>query len=1395
MAEVKNAFIKSKMNKDLDARLIPQGEYRDAVNVQVSKSEGDDVGALENVLGNFSVAEFEPTVSDLTCIGFLVNEFNSTVYLFFTDYTDDYESNGGNPTYNPDAKNFIYQYNTLSSNSNKLVEGAFLNFSKNRPIIGINILEEFLFFTDNRNQPRKINVTRALDNNQYYQTEDQISVAKYNPYQPIYLWKTSELEAAETAIPTVVGNVTDSFVIEIESAIDWDISVGQGVVGKGGSVIKPYTYVEAVNGTTITLSKAQTLSDGDSIAFVDLETSMYDVANKFLPNGTTNPYYREDEQGESLFAGDPKFLEDKFVRFSYRFKFDDGEYSLLAPFTQPCFIPKQDGYFTEGDEQQAVASTILSFMENKVNQIDLQIPLPTAGNLLSSELKIAELEIVYKESDALALQSIDIIQVASISSSAGENNVFEYTYNSTKPFKTLPANEITRVYDKIPVKAFGQEIISNRVVYSNFQDKHTPPAALTYQVAASEKYDFNTGESIFSSKTTIEYPNHSVKENRNYQVGVVLSDRYGRQSTVILSNDDSDKNNEFGADTVYIPYDDSDVYNPTTFLGNSIKVLFNSFITSDKNEVFGRPGLYNGDATSSAYNPLGWYSYKIVIKQIEQEYYNVYAAGAMKGNPIQPNSETNTSFITVINDNINKIPRDLSEVGPQDKTFRSSVRLFGRVVNTIRSFNNQGNKQYQPEQTGLSFTTNNIEDLYDLFDIAGYNETENKPITDPTNKFHAFYKAESNPFIAEFVTSQLDADKFGIRNTVSSQANEYPKNENLIILETNPTVSNIDIFFESSTAGLISELNIAIDTDGAFATEGFQYTHDESYDIGADVTLDFQFKDVLNEIVVPTATPVLSVLDNTGVDRSSDFSIFVVDDVAGIYKIKTASYFYYGQNAINLESYTFTFTVTVGEAITDVTESGALTNVPPIILNDNTPDINVDQGAREIPLPFTPDSAGGIDAVNGSNIAGGRSKEDLIYQISSQTGNGVFELQGLSVVNTDPNAIGRGSFELLVADVSRGEYKTFNVNFGQPPVTAAFNSESPSFIYDADGQADFYASENKALTSNTPAYLSSYLTGFQAPTPPDTFLAAPVCPTGSTLDANFYNIFYETGLTQGTFFVYINPENFDQTTINLNRFSTLVIWSVQYRANSSSNWSDAVDINNVIPEKYGKWYYDEDSGVIGMQAYGQGFGGELGINSEIISSTQGQTPSFSGRVLAFNLVGEYRVIFGNLASNYTAPDAPGNTAPAYRIGGSADCSQNQNPNISAQYWTQDFYKPGTNFAPDADPNTPNVYRYQIATNSSSSTDFVSDGVNYYAAEPFANYITQLYLDEALTQKASFTTGGDRRYRRMDRISPSSTRVFNPEFTKDGSYVAYFNSTGLRDTSPDNIPFPSLYSFN
>ena len=52
MPEIKHTFQAGKMNKDLDERLVPQGEYRDALNIEVRTSDGGDVGTVQNLYGN-----------------------------------------------------------------------------------------------------------------------------------------------------------------------------------------------------------------------------------------------------------------------------------------------------------------------------------------------------------------------------------------------------------------------------------------------------------------------------------------------------------------------------------------------------------------------------------------------------------------------------------------------------------------------------------------------------------------------------------------------------------------------------------------------------------------------------------------------------------------------------------------------------------------------------------------------------------------------------------------------------------------------------------------------------------------------------------------------------------------------------------------------------------------------------------------------------------------------------------------------------------------------------------------------------------------------------------------------------------------------------------------------
>ena len=208
MAKVTNSFVTGKMNKDLDDRLLKANEYRNAMNAQVSRSEGANVGALENVLGNSVASDFRAltSVTDFVSIGYCVDEVNSRVFVFLTN------NKSSTLDYPAAAKNNIIVYNALNDTATVLVVGRFLNFSTAFPITGVNILENLLYFTDNRNQPRVINVDLANPGSQpsvnpnYYTIEDQISVAKYNPYQSIQLYKESSIaNKYETTMYDVVS--------------------------------------------------------------------------------------------------------------------------------------------------------------------------------------------------------------------------------------------------------------------------------------------------------------------------------------------------------------------------------------------------------------------------------------------------------------------------------------------------------------------------------------------------------------------------------------------------------------------------------------------------------------------------------------------------------------------------------------------------------------------------------------------------------------------------------------------------------------------------------------------------------------------------------------------------------------------------------------------------------------------------------------------------------------------------------------------------------------------------------------------------------------------------------------------------------------------------------------
>ena len=55
MAELIRTFTSGKMNKDLDERLVPNGEYRDALNLELASSDSSQVGTFQNIKGNLEL--------------------------------------------------------------------------------------------------------------------------------------------------------------------------------------------------------------------------------------------------------------------------------------------------------------------------------------------------------------------------------------------------------------------------------------------------------------------------------------------------------------------------------------------------------------------------------------------------------------------------------------------------------------------------------------------------------------------------------------------------------------------------------------------------------------------------------------------------------------------------------------------------------------------------------------------------------------------------------------------------------------------------------------------------------------------------------------------------------------------------------------------------------------------------------------------------------------------------------------------------------------------------------------------------------------------------------------------------------------------------------------------
>ena len=662
MPEIKNTFTQGKMNKDLDERLVPNGQYRDAMNVQLSSSDSSDVGAIENILGNRLLMAGDELGDSSYCVGTIADEKNNALYFLvagpvyaalsdtisrdiiykwqnntltpvvvdiyrirtlYGDHDDTnntlvvppkYDGLGGFTPYNievgqhvqwdghqrsffgnnpvesvsqPDALGNVTivvqnPFMTINFTTQDAQMGSFifsnpgntrvLNFMPGKLITGINILNEFLFFTDNFSEPKKINInncilgTVGINNHtrlhvpgRNINTTDNIlieqrhvTVIKQAPHIPLLVKPKYQLPITAKANVDFAPNQPDNLL-----AVGDEMAATFTDFGTTGNKFETGDEIRFLNGP------GELPSDNQVRAIV-----IEDLSNQANYGGPPNPNNHFKFRIQSISSQTPvtstlydveqfpsadSLFEKKFPRFSYRYKYQDGEYSTFAPFTDIIFQP---GAF---DYDSKVAYN--KGMQNYMKSLELRGFLPY--NLPEDVIQV---DLLYKESSSPTVYIVDKIKykdgngTLTVNGQPSLNNWQANLYHVTSDliYSVVPSNQLLRPWDNVPRVALAQEITGNRLVFANYLQNYNLDVKPLLESDSVARYDlsFNGGNFVqyeldFKSNDTDsvsfikkdydfgEYRGlQTLKSIRNYQIGLTYLDNYGRE-TPVFSNAES----------------------------------------------------------------------------------------------------------------------------------------------------------------------------------------------------------------------------------------------------------------------------------------------------------------------------------------------------------------------------------------------------------------------------------------------------------------------------------------------------------------------------------------------------------------------------------------------------------------------------------------------------------------------------------------------------------------------------------------------------------------------------------------------------------------------------------------------------------------------------------------
>ena len=242
MPEMKNNFQGGKMNKDLDERLVPNNEYKDALNVEIVTSNDSDIGSMQTLKGNKLLSAIDPKgTGKFTCIGSITDNKNDKLYFMLAGIKRDLIVE-----YDYNDKIFLP---VCVDNHNGSIQRT-LNFNSNFLITGVNVIDDLLFWTDNNSEPKRINIALGKLGSSDFETHTNLMVrdkspsAQPNSFIPALDENSQNKIILEKHLTVIRKGPSTAPVLEMIDTIKGDID-GDGEIG-GDELTRSILYIDSI---------------------------------------------------------------------------------------------------------------------------------------------------------------------------------------------------------------------------------------------------------------------------------------------------------------------------------------------------------------------------------------------------------------------------------------------------------------------------------------------------------------------------------------------------------------------------------------------------------------------------------------------------------------------------------------------------------------------------------------------------------------------------------------------------------------------------------------------------------------------------------------------------------------------------------------------------------------------------------------------------------------------------------------------------------------------------------------------------------------------------------------------------------------------------------------------